>query len=651
MSLFLEIPIIGRFQLVIGVAIMLFVVIKYYTKPKKKKPGEYIIQDVHIIIGDGKEQFHQNVYVKDGVIQEITASEIAKKSAQVIDGSGKTLMPGLIDSHVHIQGLNNRSDEDSNKFLYGNIPEIFKEKILPYGITTVKDLCAPSHFIYKLRDEIRDGKIIGPELLIVGPNLTAPDGHPANTLGGNNPWIRKEMAIEVSTPEQVHESILALKKVGVDFLKLTYQGGAYWYFDQKLQIKKLDKTLMQQIIREGKENGLLTTAHVFYKEDVRELLEAGIYGIEHGILDESISPDDDIVKLWKESGAHFVPTVNAMTYEKEPTRLIHSNHNLKVLFDAGISIAMGTDNMFEVMSGDVEHKELAYYVEAGLTPMQAIVLATKNSAEHLCISDRKGLVRSGMEADLILLDKNPVEDISNIQFIDKVLLKGKIAYSQNVIRSYDIPVYEYSDGISAMKYERSDSKEEREVIITDYAENREIVQVTYHNRVQWSREVHTLDSSLSNIKWQYSRPSDHTELTAERKEGFIHMSGTFQGKPQDKRLKIGDGLWYQMMDMAMPAFIHSAQKDIVFYSIGTGDNRGAMGLGEFAAKKEGEETITLNENSYDCVKISFVLTMFTWAWKGLYWYDKKTEQMVQNGEKRKGVPEKIVYRLKEIITK
>ena len=138
----------------------------------------------------------------------------------------------------------------------------------------------------------------------MGPNFTAPDGHPANTLGGDNPWMRQEMAIEVSTPEQVSAGIRELKEAGVDFLKLTYQGGDFLYFDKLLQINKIDKSLMQQLIREGKENGLRTTAHVYYKEDVRELLEAGIYGIEHGIMDEALAPDDDIIRLWKESGAH-----------------------------------------------------------------------------------------------------------------------------------------------------------------------------------------------------------------------------------------------------------------------------------------------------------------------------------------------------------
>jgi hypothetical protein len=97
----------------------------------------------------------------------------------------------------------------------------------------------------------------------------------------------------------------------------------------------------------------------------------------------------------------------------------------------------------------------------------------------------------------------------------------------------------------------------------------------------------------------------------------------------------------------MPAFIASEEKQIVFYSIGTGNNRGAMGLGEFAAEKAGEETITVDGRSYDCVKITLVLTAFSWAWTGFYWYDKKSGQLVQSGEKGKNA-DKNGYKLSEI---
>ena len=632
MPLFINPAFIGP---VIGTAVLILILIKYLQRPKRKKADGYLIKDVHVIVGDGSELFRQNVLIRGGVIQRVSGEPIEDHAAAVIDGAGKSLMPGLIDCHVHIQGLNNRSDADSDRFLYGTIPGIFKDKLLPYGVTTVKDMCAPRHFIYKLRDEIRRGKIIGPELLIVGPNFTAPDGHPANTLGGNNPWIRKEMAIEVNSPEQVSKGIQELKAAGVDYLKLTYQGGDYWYFDQKLQINKIAKPLMQQIIREGKENGLKTTAHVFYKDDVRELLEAGIYGIEHGILDESLSPDDGIIRLWKESGAHYVPTVNAMTYEKKPDYLTNNKHNLKLLYDAGIPIAMGTDNMLEVMDGEIEQKELMYYVEAGLTPMQAIMLATKNAAEHLDIADRKGAVREGMEADLILLEQNPAEDISNIQFIDKVFLKGNLVFSQKPIASYDLPDYSYPSGVSVMEYRNADSAETRTVDVSKYAAEGKITQTVKRGNDLFSQETYAVEKNLSCTEWKYSRPSDNTELHAEKEGGYIKLSGSFKGKQQEKTFKIEDGLWYQMMDLAMPAFIASEEKQIVFYSIGTGNNRGAMGLGEFAAEKAGEETIEVGGKQYDSIKMTMVLTAFSWAWTGLYWYDRKTGQFLKSGEKGK----------------
>ncbi|MCI7350634.1 MAG: amidohydrolase family protein [Ruminococcus sp.] len=628
----LGIPLIGFIQMVIGAVVVLFVLIKYLGRPKSKK-NSFIIKNVHIITGDKTEKFNQNVYVSKGVIEKISDEPMEIKGVQIIDGEGRTLMPGLIDSHIHIQGMNSRSDEDSDRFLAEKIPEIFSEGVFPYGVTTIKDMCAPRHFAYKLRDMINKGKITGPELLIVGPNFTTPEGHPANTLGGENPWMRKEMAIEVSSKEDVSNGISELKNAGVDFLKMTYQGGDYLYFGKNVPLQKLDKELMRQIISEGKKNGLNTTAHVFYKEDVRDLLEAGIYGIEHGILDEALTSDDDILKLWKKSGARFVPTVNAMTYENDPNRLTNSIHNLKLIYDAGIPIAMGTDTMLEAGTEESVQHELEYYVEAGLAPMQAIELATKNAAEHLGISDRKGLVKEGMEADLILLEKDPAKDISNIRFINKVFAKGKTVYSSNPIASYDIPEYSYPEGVTEIDLVSEDGSE-RKVDVSRYASDNEITVTVFKDGKVYSEEKCKVGKNLSNEKWSYVRASDNTEITAEKVDGYIHLTGTFKGKAQDKTFRIEDGLWYQTMDMAMPAFIASAQEEILFYSIGTGDNRGAMGLGEFAAKKCGEETVELNGKTYNCHKISFVLTQFSWAWTGYYWFDKQTGQMIQSGEKK-----------------
>lgn len=238
-----------------------------------------------------------------------------------------------------------------------------------------------------------------------------------------------------------------------------------------------------------------------------------------------------------------------------------------------------------------------------------------------------------MEADLILLEKDPAKDISNIRFINKVFAKGKTVYSSNPIASYDIPEYSYPEGVTEIDLVSEDGSE-RKVDVSRYASDSEITVTVFKDGKVFSEEKCKVGKNLSAEKWGYVRASDNTEITAEKVDGYIHLTGTFKGKAQDKTFRIEDGLWYQTMDMAMPAFIASAQEEILFYSIGTGDNRGAMGLGEFAAKKCGEETVELNGKNYNCHKISFVLTQFSWAWTGYYWFDKKTGQMIQSGEKK-----------------
>ena len=129
--------------------------------------------------------------------------------------------------------------------------------------------------------------------------------------------------------------------------------------------------------------------------------------------------------------------------------------------------------------------------------------------------------------------------------------------------------------------------------------------------------------------------------------GFLANAGLdAKGKKQEKTYTIGEGLWYQMMDMCFPAFADSKLDEILFYPIGTGDNRGAMSLGEFAAKKIGTEKVSIDDKTYSCIKISLVLTMFSWAWTGLFWYDKETNMLIQSGVKR-GNKEKTTQTLKE----
>ena len=204
-------------------------------------------------------------------------------------------------------------------------------------------------------------------------------------------------------------------------------------------------------------------------------------------------------------------------------------------------------------------------------------------------------------------------------------------YSQQPIQFYDIPEYKYPDGLISEEFIGVQDKQKRKISYDRYNDEKEITQTVYHAEKIFSEEKVNVESNLSAVEWHYCRKEDNTDILAKRENGTIHMSGTFKGKQQDKSFKIGEGLWYQLMDASLPAFVKSDLDDILFYSIGTGDNQGAMSLGEFEAKKVGEETISIDRKDYNCIKVSMVITMFAWAWTGFYWYDKSTAQLMQSG--------------------
>jgi imidazolonepropionase-like amidohydrolase len=185
-----------------------------------------IIKNARVITGNGDILPAATVVIQDGRIQDISTQDVNISGAQVIDATGKSLMPGLIDTHLHIFYSFEKGEQAYRSLLKNQIPEQMKN-FLKYGVTTIKSLDDPLALVLELRRQLQDKNIPGPRLLAVGPDFTAPAGHPAITLAEDDPWLRNEMTVEVDNPAQARAKVRKLTSKNVDAIKLIYQGGRW----------------------------------------------------------------------------------------------------------------------------------------------------------------------------------------------------------------------------------------------------------------------------------------------------------------------------------------------------------------------------------------------------------------------------------------
>lgn len=408
-----------------------------------------LIKHARVIIGDGKVLPSATVVIKDGRVQKVSTRDLTINDAQIIDAAGKSLMPGIIDSHLHLFYSLDKGEQVYRALLENQAPEQM-QKFLQYGVTTIKSINDPLDIVLTLRQQLQDKKIPGPQLLTVGPAFTAPDGHPAVALA-YDPWFRREMAIEVATPDDARAAVRQLAAQKVDAIKLIYQGGEMETLTHKtLTIQKLSKAVMQAIIVEAHQQKLRATVHVWYEQDAIDALEAGVDGLEHGLVGVSLT-DQRLVDLLKEKQAFYVPTLQIMKTSANKELLPIAMQNLKAMADQGVLIALGTDMNCAFQTGGLaEIEEMELMQQAGMTPNQIITAATRNAAEHLGQLKERGTIEAGKIADLILVDGDPTQDISAVRKIRYVFQAGTIVFDalktpstgndQNVVSWFEIPV-------------------------------------------------------------------------------------------------------------------------------------------------------------------------------------------------------------------
>jgi imidazolonepropionase-like amidohydrolase len=388
--------------------------------------SDVLITNARLIDGTGRVQEGAMIAISGDRIEGIFSAGEPRAGDLTIDAAGRTVMPGLIDSHVHILVDDAVLDQ---KTLTEHIDNSVKRNLAEYlahGVTTVKSTGDPEDAILELRQLIEEGKIEGPRLLAVGPVLSAPGGHPSVTVFADNPWIHERAVEELESVEGAKETILRLAAKGVDGIKIVYQGSdndsEIYFYEDGVSIRRLSREVMESIIEESHRHGLFVTAHTIEEEGLIPVVEAGIDSLEHGVV-ATTPVSEPVIEMLRDAGIFFIPTLQVF---REAEKRERAMANLKQLSEAGIKIVLGTDTVGDFPRGSNTISEAERMVEAGMSPTQVIQAGTRTAAEHLGRSDDLGTLETGKLADLIIVEGDPLESISVLRTPWVVMKGGQI---------------------------------------------------------------------------------------------------------------------------------------------------------------------------------------------------------------------------------
>ncbi len=388
--------------------------------------SDILITNARLIDGTGGVKEGAMIAISGDRIVGIFSEGEPREGDLTIDAGGRTVMPGLIDSHVHVIVDRTVVDQETLDEYIENSAKRNLADFLAHGVTTIKSAGDPEDAILELRQLIEEGKVEGPRLLVVGPVLSAPGGHPSVTLFADNSWVRERLVAEMARVEDVKETIDRLAGKGVDGVKIVYQGSddgsqTYLYGD-RISIRRLPREIMEAIIEESHRHGLRVTAHTFEEEGVIPVVEAGVDSLEHGVVVKS-PVSETVVEMLREAGVFYIPTLQVFRAAEARGRAMA---NLKQLSEAGVKIVLGTDTVGGTPAGANTISEAERMVEAGMSPAQVIQAATRTAAEHLGIGDDLGTLETGKLADLIIVEGDPLENISVLRTPWMVMKDGRV---------------------------------------------------------------------------------------------------------------------------------------------------------------------------------------------------------------------------------
>lgn len=435
-----------------------------------KRGRSWLIQNARIFVGDGRIIESGSVLIRNGKIAKVyegAAPDAKSLNAEPIEAAGKTILPGLIDMHVHL-GASGGFYASPEKSLDPKAPERELEAYLYSGITAVRSAGDSLEPMLKLRAKFNRGEKLGAELFLCGPLFTAEGGHGTEYAKFMPEAMRPAfLAGFTRTPksqEEARKQVDELARQGVNAIKGVLEAGVPGY-----TFNRMDLGILGAVVDEAREKNLPSSVHTGNAKDVADAVNLSPSSIEHGsllddvpeavftemkakniVLDPTLSVAEGFIAFGHGDGALLQRSLVQQAAPKDlladteaalksdklapmregishyPLSVEIAGRNLVRAWHAGVMLVTGTDaGNFLVLHGPTVQHEIELWVAAGIPANVALQAATGNAAKLLRADNRIGTVSEGKEASLLVVDGNPLQDVHALSAISVVMFKGE----------------------------------------------------------------------------------------------------------------------------------------------------------------------------------------------------------------------------------